>query len=99
MIERGIGLLPKQKEYMEYMLKWVKSPSEAGLYPCLPLETVLLWGQDKKTLLRPKEPESQKKSFPAPGLSMAILGLNIHLEKHHTGLGKVQKKSRGITNG
>lgn len=91
--------------YLVDMLVWVRTPSEAGLYPCFPLETVLLRGQTKGTLLPSKEIEFQKgllghpKSFSIPSLTMATLGLYIQLRKHHLGLGKVQEKSKGMTNG
>ena len=77
----------------------------ADVYPCLTVETVPLRGQANGTLLGPKDPESQKellnhpKSFPALSLTMTTLSLYVQLEKHHTGLGKVQELSRGMTNG
>ena len=57
------------------------------------------------TLVRPKDPESQKEllnhpqSSSVPNLAIATLRLYVQLEKHQTGLGRVQEISKGMANG
>lgn len=85
--------------HLENMLKWIGPSSETSLYLCLPLGTVLLKDQAKRMILEPNNPESQKEFLRhCSRLNHGHSWLYVQLEKHHTGLGKVQEKSRGMTN-